>query len=212
MKHLLSGLWKLAQVACVAVVLLIAILAVSIAPSKERLRGAYAALQGRRTEGPPPPRTGIEEEWRKLEESRAKAEESQRRREEELRRLQDLSAVELARLDQERKRLELARKDAEKARADAKKERDELEKKKIDQVTESNLTIFEEMKGQEVATIMTGWTDPEIVRYLRLLSPEKAAQVLRAMQADGSPYRTLPPDAPKGTTTRLERLVPMLQQ
>ncbi|GEM_PF-3459916 len=216
MKGLLGQLGKLVQIVCTAVVLLLLLLAMWLVPSgklsRERLRAAYAGLQGKKAETPPSESPKTDEEWRRIEETRLRSETAHRRREEELRRMQDLTAVESARLDEERRRIDAARSESDKLRAALKKERDSLESKKIDQATEANLPIFEQIEGQDLAALMFGWDDKEIVRYLRLLSPEKSAEVLGAMQAEGSAWRTPDKDAPKGTPTRFERIVRLMQQ
>ncbi len=215
MKGFAGFLWKLTQIASVGLffVLLIAggVLAASGKLQATRLKAALEAYRGKTAEVPVAPKGSLEEEWRKVEEARADMERSHRKREEELKKLQDLGQMNLAQLQIERERLEAARAAAEKAESAAKKEIGELQKQKIDSVTEANLPIYQTMKGQELASIMLKWDEKEPVRYLRLFSPKKATEVLRAMQQDVA-YTTVGQDAPKGAQPRFDQIVAELQR
>lgn len=215
MKGLIGFLWKLTQIASVGLllVLLVAggVLWAGGKLKRDRLKAAYDAYQGKKAEPPPPPKGSLEEEWRKLEQARADMERSYRKRDDELKKLRDLEQMNLAQLQIERERLETVRAAAEKAEAAAKKEKEELQKKKIDSVTESNLSMYETMRGQELTSIMQKWDEKEIVRYLRLFSPKKASEVLRAMQQDAA-YTTVVKDAPKGAQPRFDLIVAELQR
>lgn len=215
MKGFLGFLWKLAQVASVGVllVLLVAggVLWAGGKLKRDRLKAAFEAYRGKEVEPPAPPKGSLEEEWRKVEQARADMERSYRKRDEELKKLRDLEQLDLAQLQIERERLETVRAAAEKAEAAAKTEKEELQKKKIDSVTEANLPIYETMRGQELTSIMQKWDEKEIVRYLRLFSPKKASEVLRAMQQDAA-YTTVAKDAPKGTQPRFDLIVAELQR
>ncbi|MBI2900353.1 MAG: hypothetical protein HYY17_09215 [Planctomycetes bacterium] len=216
MSHFISQMWKLAQIVCVAIVVLVGLLAIWLAwtgsISRERLRGAYGALQGRRSEPPGAVRPAEEEEWRRIEETRSRMDTTHLKREVEWHKLHDMTEVELARLESERKKIEEARAEMEKEKAALKKERLDLDARKTSQAQEANLPIYEEMKGQDLAALMTGWDDKEIVQTLRLLSPEKAAQVLRSMSDAASPYRQRPPTPPAGFKTRYELIADAMRQ
>jgi flagellar motility protein MotE (MotC chaperone) len=176
--------------------------------TKERLRSAWAELRGKKEAPKPVEPATVEEEWAKLEETRARIELTLRKREEELKSLEARTKLDLAQIEIDRRALEESRAAAEKALAELKKEREAFEQKKIDAVTKANLPIFEEMKGQDLSALMAGWSDADVIRYLRLLSPEKAADVLKAMGQQGSPWR----EAPKnGGPTRYQQIATALK-
>lgn len=213
MSGFLAQAWKGFQLICVTAVLLLAVLAIWLfatgSLSKGRVNSAWQALRGKKPEPGPGVPGPIEEEWKKLEEHRAKTELTLRKREEELKNLETRTKLDLAQLEIERQNLNAAREEAEKMIAAVKKEKDDLAAKKIDAVTQTNLTIFEEMKGQDLSALMAGWSDnAEVIRYLRLLSADKAAEVLKAMGLQGSPWRKLPEG---GGPTRYDRIVEALK-
>lgn len=217
MKGFFAQLWKGFQILCVTAVVLVAVLAIYLfatgALSKDRVTAAWLALRGKTPEPKVPTPESVDAEWKKLEDTREKTELTLRKREEELKSLEARTKLDLAQLEIERRTLNDARAEAEKSFEALKKERAEFEAKKIDAVTKSNLPIFEEMKGQDLSALMAGWPDADVIKYLRLLSPEKAAEVLKVMgQAPkDSPWKVLPENAPKGTKNRYEKIADALK-
>ena len=77
----------------------------------------------------------------------------------------------------------------------------------VDAEIQANVPIFAKMEGVAILSLMKGWENPRIVRYLRALKASKAAEVLEAMRMDPlfeRNFRQPPPGADPESPTRFD--------
>lgn len=183
--------------------------------SRDRFRAAVAAF--RRPPATPPtaparPATAAipEEGWKEFEAARNAARTAQGEKARDLERLGASVTSQIALLEAERANLDRARKAHDEAAARARKDREELAAVKTDAELTANLPILSKMDGPAVLSLMKGWEDARIVRYLRAMKPAKVLEVLEALKTDPQfeqDFRQPPAGAPKGAVTRADRLV-----
>ena len=182
--------------------------------SRERLRAAVAAFRRPPAAAPATPvrpASAIPEEgWKEFEAARNAARTAQEEKARDLERLGTSVSSQIALLEAERANLDRARKAHDEAAARARKEREELAAVKTDAELTANLPILSKMDGPAVLSLMKGWEDARIVKYLRAMKPAKVLEVLEALKTDPQfeqDFRQPLAGAPKGALTRADRLV-----
>jgi hypothetical protein len=207
MNSFLSGLLRactvLAAYAMALLVLVVAILFLSGALTRERVRESYQVLRGRAplalrpVEAPPP-------------ESLAERERILEKRTQELQKLEERTTARLAMIRAEQETLERKRQESLAAGAAARKAQEDALQANWDAELSANVPILSRMEAPGIISVLKAGDDARFVRYLRALRPGKAAEVLEAIRTDPQfedEFRRVPPDAPPGTRTRAEKLL-----
>ena len=142
------------------------------------------------------------------EDARARIEQLKQEREKlAMKDLQAITQGDLVRLDARRKELDKKIQEYKTSAAAAKSAQDSLESVEIDAEMQANVPIFAKMEGVAILSLMKGWENPRIVRYLRALKASKAAEVLEAMRMDPlfeRNFRQPPPGADPESPTRFD--------
>jgi hypothetical protein len=206
MRNVLAGLLKAYAVLAAWVVALLAI-AVAILfwrgfLTGPRVESAWQVLRGRQA-----PAERVAE--KKPADSVAEREQILEKRSQELQKVDERTATRLALIRAEQDTLDRKRQEATAAGAEAKKAQEELARSKSDAELEANVPIFSRMEAPGIVSVLKSGDDARFVRTLRALRPGKAADVLEALRTDPQfeeEFRRVPPDAPPGAKTRLERL------
>jgi hypothetical protein len=206
MKEFLSGLLKayaaVAGYAVAVLVLIVAVLAGTGSLTGERIRAAFEALRGH------PPATAPVAE-RKPTVDLSEREQILERRTQELQKLEERAALRVSLVKAEQEALERRRADAEAVLAQAARVQQEAADVKSDAELAATVPILSRMEPAGVVAVLKDGDDARFVRHLRALRPGKAAEVLEALRTDPQfeqDFRRVPPDAPAGTKSRVQRL------
>ena len=209
MKNFILWLLKAyAVLAAYAVAILAAVVLVLLwngALTRERIGAALQTLRGKPSSAPAPagapegkPSPAIDEREQILE-----------KRTQELQVLEERVATRLVLIRAEQEALDKRRQEAVAATAEAKKAQEELAQAKSDAELAANVPILSRMEAPGIVSVLKTGDDARFVRTLRGLRPGKAAEVLEALRTDPQfeeEFRRVPPEAPPGTKTRLERI------
>src|SRR5579862_2252099 len=206
MKEFLGWLLKaylaLAGYAVAVLLLIVAILWTSGSVTVERCGAAFEALRGRApaavvaAEKKPTPDLSEREQILEM-------------KTQELQKLQERASARLSLIKAEQEALDRKRSEAETVLAEAARVQQEAAASKSDAELAANVPILSRMEPAGVVAFLKDGDDARFVRHLRTLRPSKAAEVLDALRTDPQfeqEFRRVPPDAPAGTKTRLQRL------
>ncbi len=179
------GAWRGAAAAGAVFLALLALILLSTGTVPVyRLSNAARVLLGEEPVSLPPAPSSGEEEWRQLAEAGRQAEDALRTRKAEIDRLDAIVSARLGALEAERRRLDEARQAHDLAEARLLKRQEALAAQESDAELEANLPIFSRMDGVAILSLVKGWDDARLARYLRAMRPMKAAEVLEAMNLD----------------------------